>query len=115
MNKSNIIKTIGLMFLMAFIISIVCRCSDDKPKYDKFSAIMDSRQFIEKRLKAPSTANFESDTTYTIKVNDSTFFVTSFVDAENSFGAKLRTKYSCTITYLPSIGKVQCDDLILDE
>lgn len=109
----------GLVAIFIVIVIAVAWCTsgddDTKPTYDRFSAVYDSQQFVEKKLKAPSTAKFGSDTINTVKINDTTFLVNNFVDSQNSFGAMLRMKYSCTITYLPSIGKVQCNNLILED
>lgn len=60
-----------------------------------------SKQFVTKTLKAPSTADFGSfgESTITRK-SDRIFSVTSFVDAQNSFGAKIRTYYTCDLQYL---------------
>lgn len=50
---------------------------------------------VEKILKSPSTAEFPSSYLHAdIKeVNTNTFVVKSYVDAENSFGAKIRTDF----------------------
>jgi hypothetical protein len=48
-------------------------------------------------LKAPSTAQFGSET---VALGPHRWRVVSYVDAENSFGAQLRTGYTCEATYL---------------
>lgn len=57
------------------------------------------RQAMNDRLKAPATAKFppESVDVITREVYDGSYRVTSYVDAENSFGALLRTEYSCRL------------------
>jgi hypothetical protein len=106
---------VGFLFIWLFFIP---SCDGEKllsEKYTKSNALIDSRQFVEKRLKSPSTADFSSETQNNVKkVNDSTFVVTGYVDSQNSFGALIRTNYSCKITYLDAIGKVQCDNLIIE-
>ncbi|MCG8838936.1 hypothetical protein G1K37_11315 [Tenacibaculum dicentrarchi] len=85
-----------------------------KKKYTKTSALFESRHFVEKRLKAPSTADFSYESEKSVqKINDTTFLVTGYVDSENSFGAKLRNNYSCKIVFLDKLARVSCDDLII--
>ncbi len=57
-----------------------------------------SQSFVEERLKAPATANFCSygDATVT-DLGGGRFKVLAYVDAENSFGAKLRNHYTCVL------------------
>jgi hypothetical protein len=58
------------------------------------------QQFVEDRLKAPSTAEFPgvySD--HTTSLGGGRFRVDASVDAENSFGAMLRTDFSCVVNY----------------
>ena len=70
-------------------------------------------QFIEKLLKAPSTAQFESmfDSEYN-QLSKDQFEVWLYVDAQNSFGAMLRNDYYCKVTYLPELDKWYLDDLV---
>ena len=64
-------------------------------------AIFMSRVFIEKRLKAPSTADFASYSNSSVtRTSTGTFLVSSYVDAQNSFGAKIRTHYTCELQYV---------------
>lgn len=63
-----------------------------------------SKRFVQKRLRSPSTAEFPSfraDGIVTKWIGDCDFHVTSFVDAQNGFGAKVRSTYDVTVTYLP--------------
>ena len=55
---------------------------------------------VKKQLKAPSTAVFAdvSERASQIKTTGAhTYAIESYVDAENSYGAKIRTQWSCTI------------------
>jgi len=66
-----------------------------------------SQEFVKKRLKAPSTAEFpslvleESDIRITVQ-DPNTFTISAYVDAQNAFGAKIRTHYTATLKYLGS-------------
>lgn len=62
---------------------------------------LDARQvchgFIKDRLQAPSTADFEERSAATITVSGQDYTVRGTVDAENGFGANLRSNYTCTV------------------
>lgn len=54
--------------------------------------------FAKDRLKAPSTAKFPSyDNGAVITLSANSWKVNSYVDAQNSFGAQIRTSYSCSV------------------
>lgn len=56
-------------------------------------------EFVRDRLKAPKTADFaeyKDEGTSVLKYG-SAFVVNGYVDAENSFGANIRTQYVCTV------------------
>ena len=60
---------------------------------------------VEKQLKSPKSADFpwnfdEYNITYQGETDDGLYMytVTSYVDATNSFGAEIRTKYICAIS-----------------
>jgi hypothetical protein len=62
---------------------------------DKSFAWVVAVRAVKERLKAPSTAKFpwSSHGQYIKEIGDRTFVVKSYVDAENSFGAKLRNNF----------------------
>ena len=61
---------------------------------NKYEAIRYCEDQIRDQLKAPSTAEFASDSSST----SNPFVVTGSVDSENSFGAMLRADFQCTVT-----------------
>ena len=62
-----------------------------------------SQTFVANYLKAPATAEFPYYGSVPVKtIRDYTYEVHSYVDSENSFGAKIRTRYKCTIKYDPT-------------
>ncbi|MEZ5715195.1 MAG: hypothetical protein R3D85_08510 [Paracoccaceae bacterium] len=69
-------------------------------------AFVMSQDFVKRQLKAPSTAEFPAGRgNYRSQaVGDCTFRVSSYVDAQNGFGAMLRTHYSATMVLFPSQG-----------
>jgi hypothetical protein len=76
-----------------------------KPKCDETLAFVMSQKFITDRLKAPATADFPWKSSDGVTVKDlggCAFNVSAYVDAQNSFGANIRTRYSMNIRYQQS-------------
>lgn len=58
-----------------------------------------SQDAVKDRLKVPSTAKFpEMDSSF-VSSHDSIYTVHAYVDAQNTFGATMRSEYSCEFTY----------------
>lgn len=71
-----------------------------KPEHDPLSAWYCAQEFVKDKLKAPSTAEFESADLKMLKyLGDGRYQLTSYVDAENSFGAKLRYDFVCVVRH----------------
>jgi hypothetical protein len=69
--------------------------STDSPLQGAFYAC---RTFVKDRLKAPSTATFRTYAESTVAEMGASEYLTSIVvDAENSFGAKIRSSYLCRV------------------
>lgn len=66
-------------------------------------ALIEARDFVKARLKAPRTAKwpglFATDEKVT-HLGDGTYAILSYVDAENTFGAMVRTHYVCKVRYV---------------
>jgi hypothetical protein len=100
-----IVKTsAGVIILLIFIKA----CSSEPPvppnnqADEAVTAIKVRSQcedYVRKYLKSPSTAEFSgvAETTVYGKGNHK-YTAIGWVDSENSFGAKLRTNYACTVT-----------------
>lgn len=87
--------------------------SSSKPTpSSKFLAYRYAENFVSEKLKSPSTAEFpgisEKDKHITSLGGD-TYKIESWVDSQNSFGATIRTNFSCTITFEGN--NVRCKDL----
>jgi hypothetical protein len=74
---------------------------------DKITAWTMAEEFVKKNLKSPSTADFGSvfgdyqdPNNGTQDLGGGRFYCHGWVDAENSFGAKLRTNWECTIKFV---------------
>jgi len=71
-----------------------------KPENKKKSIYYGVQKEVKNKLKAPSTAEFPIyDESFVEQVDDTHYTVNCYVDAENGFGAKLRSNYSCDIEY----------------
>jgi hypothetical protein len=110
--------TLVIIALVVFVLFKACTgCGGDeneKRMPTEVDALLNSRTFVERSLKAPSTAEFASSGESTVvKINDSTFTVLSYVDAQNSFGGMMRSKYSCQITFMPG-AQVEVDNLVIE-
>lgn len=72
----------------------VARC------HDEILAWINAKEIVTKNLKSPASADFgpRSDST-THAYKDCKFEVSGWVDAQNSFGAKLRNRYTVLLQY----------------
>ncbi|MEW6115610.1 MAG: hypothetical protein AB1553_01760 [Nitrospirota bacterium] len=110
-NFKRVGKAIGILICLAVVLSLLGAYLKGtsyynppaQPQYkpSKFDAFVMCQQFVEKKLKAPSTADFASSTESTLTAIDrNTFMIISYVDAQNSFGAKLRNHYACKVQHV---------------
>lgn len=87
----------------------------DSPSDNKFLAYSYAEDFVKKKLKSPSTAEFpgtvEKDK-HIKELGDGKYKIDSWVDSQNSYGAQIRTNFSCTITFEGD--NVYCNDLTFD-
>jgi hypothetical protein len=63
-------------------------------------AFVQCKNFVEESLKAPSTADFPFLDFTSTEEAENEYLVSSYVDAENSFGAKVRSDWTCRISYV---------------
>jgi hypothetical protein len=65
---------------------------------EKMDAFVMSQRFIEGKLKSPGSASFASyNNSSVVDQGDGSFRVSSYVDAQNSFGAKIRARWTATV------------------
>ena len=90
--------------------------SSSSSSTNKFMAYSYAEDFVEKQLKSPSTAKYpkvvEQDRHITILGNNR-YEINSWVDSQNSFGATIRTRFSCIIIFEGDV--VRCEDLKFNE
>ena len=67
---------------------------------DKTEAYTTAQQFVTKKLKSPTTASFPwSPDEYTCYNKGDIWYVSSYVDAENSYGAHIRSTWMVEIQH----------------
>lgn len=96
----------GVLLVLALILgSIMSSCVANAGKVDPASlgdgghAKVACRGMVQDKLKAPSTADFSNES---VARSGAGWNVAGTVDSQNSFGAKVRSSYSCSITYSQS-------------
>lgn len=81
---------------------------------DAYKAFAIAKRFVVGELKSPSSAKFPVYNEYSegVHVADKgdSFFVASYVDSQNGFGAMIRTKYLCSVNK----GTWEVDEFTLD-
>ena len=101
---SRPIGIIVLILLACVSLPFLGRLSGSAPRApytpDRIGAYVMCKSFVTKQLKAPGTAEFGSSLDAEIRdLGSNRWSVTSYVDAENSFGAQLRMNFDCTVRY----------------
>jgi hypothetical protein len=111
-NKGCLVGAIGI-FIMTIALMIWYNVNKDdiiqQHKHDRLEALINSREFVKDRLKAPGTAEFSTNENDAVMIDENNYYIHSWVDAENSFGAKLRSNYKCKIVF--NGDKTRCEDL----
>lgn len=99
LKTSKLTKTVAAVFILLIPLSmcINSNSSNNREKYNRFDAADAAERRILSSLKAPSTAKFPSKFDWNINDGNSYFSVYSYVDAQNSFGAMMRTNFACIV------------------
>ena len=109
-------KVVGIIAVLFLIGLIVKGCGGDSSGSggdgrDEIGASIVCEDFVKDRLKAPSTADFPSYSDYTITGSGDDYTVEGYVDAENGFGAMIRTDWTCTVRAVDEDGRFQLQSL----
>lgn len=103
--------TLGLLWAVWAGINHVGGPSTPADRADTLGAFTACQQFVEPRLKAPSSAVWPSGTKkYTSPLGEHRYRVQTFVDAGNSFGGQVRTSVDCTVRRVAP-GKWEVEEL----
>lgn len=105
-NKSSsrmpwwLFVVVGVAILAIVIAMIVAYNHEKNPGDQSRPAVTTCQDHVRDRLKSPSSADFgEPRSTFAAGDTADFYTVTGSVDAQNSFGAMLRSTYSCKITH----------------
>lgn len=103
-ERVRTIRGIVALIFFAFVIYIVVvsnsgGSSKIEPNAREAKQICETA--VERQLKAPSTAKFNSTFQYNPS-DEHDYRVATTVDAQNSFGAMMRTEFNCNMTWNPS-------------
>jgi hypothetical protein len=101
------IGCIGILALVAFavIAGLIGSSGGERTTDRGVEARIYCEDEIRDRLKAPSTAEFESSYSGTDPV-----VVQGTVDAENSFGAMVRNSFQCSVTFSGDTYRLRVDN-----
>lgn len=89
----------------------------DCSRHGETMAFIMSQEFVKRQLKSPSTAEFPRITANGVKSTwqgECNFQVIAFVDAQNSFGAVLRSRYIALLEYYPSSDEWRAKSVIIE-
>lgn len=85
---------------VAFLLYAMASSDSGPETYGDSHARAHCETYLTGMLKAPGSAEFSSGSDTKISgTSPGPFTVRGFVDAQNSFGAKLRRNYLCTVTF----------------
>lgn len=93
---------LGILALIGAMI-LVGRMAPARPAGpDTLTGQVMCEKFVTDRLRAPSTAKFAWGSDKVVTANaDGSVTLRSFVDAQNGFGAQIRTRFTCTVREVP--------------
>lgn len=124
-SSNGCIGCLGLIIIIGIIAFAFHSClgnSSSKEEDNTSMVITIAQEAVKKQLKAPSTAKFPwGSDEYNIKEvasNDDGFneyYISGYVDAENSFGAKIRTRFIVNLELSENGENYKILDVKLDE
>ncbi len=95
-------SVIAVVLLLAIVISFFATGGFSNGNRDA-DAWVCAQEVVREELKAPDTANFCSYPSAQItKIGENRYIVKGYVDAENGFGATVRTHFTVTLTLTSS-------------
>jgi hypothetical protein len=102
------------LIYLFFTLSLPNRESKEREVGSPEMAAIMCQGFVKERLTAPSTAKFPNAfgaDTKTVTLGRGHYRVTSYVDAQNSFGAQIRTTFVCKVKKIPGGDNWQLENL----
>ncbi len=89
--------------------------SSSSTETNKMLAYNYAEHFVKQRLKSPSTAEFPGifeKADHITELGNDEYLINSWVDSQNSFGAMIRSKFSCKIIFKDD--KVRVENLVIE-
>lgn len=105
-ERTGCLALVSVAFVLAVLIGVCTTVfgddeRDGSPQSDRRFAVQSvCEDFVKDRLKAPATAGFPLNSDWTINQTADTWTARSHVDAQNSFGAQVRTQFTCTVRHV---------------
>ena len=96
-------STVGFLLVFACISALTDPGSERSPSRepDELDAYLACQGFMSERLRAPATARYPLLTSIDWAKEGNVWGFEAYVDAENTFGAKLRTRFNCQVRWDP--------------
>lgn len=102
-TKHKVLAAVILFLLLPAGCVYMLSGEPDPAITNRNSALVCVKQKIMEQLKAPSTAEFQASSDMIIETTDNlSYKIGGYVDAENGFGAKIRTHFICSTTVDPA-------------
>lgn len=106
-KNSRINKFFAYIIIIGVVITVIASIfssvnDNDKinnTSVDEYDALVTAHSFVEDKLKAPATAEFPTIKNTVIKKTENIWELSSYVDAQNSFGATIRTNWYVKMEY----------------
>ncbi|EPY2277936.1 hypothetical protein ACXAT3_002688 [Clostridium sporogenes] len=114
MKKNKFLKAVLLCLSIILCLGIFVGCgeSEDEKKEDKYKIYTTAQLYVKDRLKSPDTAKFaDTNEAEIIKIGEHEYKVKSYVTSENSFGANVKSTFSCKIKIDHENKTTKCDDM----
>lgn len=94
-----------MLFVIVVIFAAMCAESGDntpEPEHSNTMAYVMCQEFVSRQLRAPSTADYpwmSADGVSSLHQGEGRYMVRGYVDAQNAFGATIRTNWTCDVQY----------------
>ncbi len=106
-NTTRVIKIVVFVVIGSILLYYCNKGSsaENEPRGEKcsdsISAQIAAKNFVEKKLKSPSTADWCSFTEFTAVQRDGLWVVDGCLDSQNGFGALIRSDFTVSMTCNP--------------
>ncbi len=91
-------RSLSCVFLVILMVLCITGCGTSSDEFDEFDAQVVAESEVKERLKSPSTADFSPYRETSITQDGNEWRVEGWVDAQNGFGAIIRSEYTVKFT-----------------